>query len=740
MDLFHKYNLMVIITFWMDSVLYPDLTNDKTIQLCLDNFRHTLRQNKGHPAVLMWAIGLEPNDPENPASFSEDLDMFFDFQEHIKNVRDDEEFASGYYPHPIMIPLADYEFETIVVDYDVSYHDVWGIQPYRGETFGNLFSSYVSDKPLIVSEYGMDAYNDVILNPAHESGLVTDANWEALDVRDDLHSSQIQMYKPENVAIVDGQAVFTFEVNTSYDYDHAAYTYRSGRLSSWNKVCFTGGYIEARVRLPGTAYVSGLEAAFSIFGNLGRTGYYDSMDGLWPWSYNYCDTVAQYGQADWANSDIIHQNFSACNDYSAEYGWPANVGRGSPQADVFVSQVPSGGWDGTRGAYLRQGLNLAPKIPPNTTHGAGLTGDCTYTGDTCTGINFLTDYGYYTGMDTNCMYENGTYLGGDTLHDCVAADSNVYETHFDDFHRYGMWIDPSGQYMAWYIDDTVVFELSSTGLTNKTNPNNVTQTVGERLIPKEPMYIALGMQSDAIGSVALPDYMEVDWVRLWQRSGTDSMGCDPTDYPTSTFISSRTSTFGTLVCGDGICQAGECSQCPADCLEQEGCKQNCNVTQCQVRDTDFVDPSTYWTYTVGDSNVRATIDWRTGSQGVYLDIFHSGWLTDHMMITQDHLTLCQDYRYRLNVTARALSGNGTVVMTVTDSSGSTIVLDYTARLTSTTTSIYQDFRVDSRLENAQVKLQLGLWNHNTTLEFFSVELCPVPSKEQMCYGARGNTP
>ena len=72
-----------------------------------------------------------------------------------------------------MIPLADYEFETIVVDYDVSYHDVWGIQPYRGETFGNLFSSYVSDKPLIVSEYGMDAYNDVILNPAHESGLVT---------------------------------------------------------------------------------------------------------------------------------------------------------------------------------------------------------------------------------------------------------------------------------------------------------------------------------------------------------------------------------------------------------------------------------------------------------------------------------------------------------------------------------------------------------------------------------------
>ena len=111
--------------------------------------------------------------------------------------------------------------------------------------------------------------------------------------------------------------------------------------------------------------------------------------------------------------------------------------------------------------------------------------------------------------------------------------------------------------------------------------------------------------------------------------------------------------------------------------------------------------------------MRATIDWRTGSQGVYLDIFHSGWLTDHMMITQDHLTLCQDYRYRLNVTARALSGNGTVVMTVTDSSGSTIVLDYTARLTSTTTSIYQDFRVCSATAGSATALPPGPWTRKS---------------------------
>ena len=78
--------------------------------------------------------------------------------------RDDEETKAGYYPHPLMVPLADTNFNQIVADYSTAAHDVWGVQPYRGATFGDLFRTFISEKPLLVSEYGMDAYNDVILS------------------------------------------------------------------------------------------------------------------------------------------------------------------------------------------------------------------------------------------------------------------------------------------------------------------------------------------------------------------------------------------------------------------------------------------------------------------------------------------------------------------------------------------------------------------------------------------------
>jgi len=56
-----------------------------------------------------------------------------------------------------------------------------------------------------------------------------------------------------------------------------------------NKFCFTGGYLEASVRLPGFSDVAGLWPAFWMMGNLGRAGYGASLEGLWPYSYEECD-------------------------------------------------------------------------------------------------------------------------------------------------------------------------------------------------------------------------------------------------------------------------------------------------------------------------------------------------------------------------------------------------------------------------------------------------------------------
>ena len=48
-------------------------------------------------------------------------------------------------------------------------------QVYRGETFGDLFRTYTSKKPVLVSEYGVDAYRDVISDAAMVDGLHVDA-------------------------------------------------------------------------------------------------------------------------------------------------------------------------------------------------------------------------------------------------------------------------------------------------------------------------------------------------------------------------------------------------------------------------------------------------------------------------------------------------------------------------------------------------------------------------------------
>ena len=994
LDLCRKYGLMVIVTFWMDSRIYTDLTDDTTLELALSNFRHVVRTNKGHPAILMWAIGLEPNDPARPSSYSDNLAMFFDFMEPLRHVRDDEETAAGYHPHPLMVPLADFEFSKIVADYDKAHHEVWGVQPYRGETFGDLYRSFISAKPLVVSEYGMDAYHDVILteemvdcqvldegleadgeayqdrailrlateveaqnsqepyhiflasglhrgsqlddaggyavveynnfsnivhytlshqnlrafdlaglvndsypyqvnepyitgserlqpqtvttagattdasaecqiasglrlcselngqhigtcyslseidslaqqivdafgggncalswactslatcfhssNPRHwcifanatvcadafdacgvthvpspdypvslthtpatpsttsmvdpdtptsvstrtiqgrsltlafseefttegrTFGYGHDAKWEAVDLHE---TSDTQTFKPTQVQTSGGSAVFTFEANTTFDREQRIHGYRSARLQGWNKVCFSGGYVEARLKLPGSPYVRGLKAAFSLLGNLGRLGYPASLEGLWPWSYNTCDTVAASGQSDWNNSAIGAQKFSACGDWSADYGFAANVGRGVPQADVLVSEVPAGAWDGTRGAHLISGLTVGPKIPPNTAHGAGSTGDCTHTADKCTGIRVAQEFRHDTGMDSYCMSTTDGQLA-DTVHDCVSADINVYETHFDSYHTYGLYIEPD-QSMVWYVDGLAVFTLNSSGLTSKTNPDNTSQTVAARHVPTEPLYMALGLSSVDASSVTLPAEMQVDYVRLWQ--GTDhTLGCDPAGHPTAAYAAAKTDVLGVSVCGNGVCDAGECEQCPADCTTTIACRQDCRVPRCQLREPTFNGGTGgHWAFQILETTIRATITWY--ATGARVDILHSGWLPRHLILTQGHQLLCQGFRYRISVTGRASTGNGTVTVAVNSSSIATLV-SFDVTLSTAFSTTYHDFHVPYRVSDGSVSLQMGVNNDYTILEFTSVSLCPVPSVTQHCYGAPRQVP
>ena len=63
----------------------------------------------------------------------------------------------------------------------------------------------------------------------------------------------------------DGKLVITMD-----EMPIANLSWRSGMLQSWNKLCFTTGYIEISVSMPGTPQAPGLWPAAWTMGNLVR--------------------------------------------------------------------------------------------------------------------------------------------------------------------------------------------------------------------------------------------------------------------------------------------------------------------------------------------------------------------------------------------------------------------------------------------------------------------------------------
>ncbi|TFY54535.1 hypothetical protein EVJ58_g8808 [Rhodofomes roseus] len=90
--------------------------------------------------------------------------------------------------------------------------------------------------------------------------------------------------------------------------------YTGGMMSTWNKFCFTGGYVEANVSLPGLNNVVGLWPAIWSVGNLGRAGYGASLDGLWPYTYDSCDVGTV------ANQSVNGQPVAATTTGPSKYG------------------------------------------------------------------------------------------------------------------------------------------------------------------------------------------------------------------------------------------------------------------------------------------------------------------------------------------------------------------------------------------------------------------------------------
>ena len=76
-----------------------------------------------------------------------------------------------------------------------------------------------------------------------------DPYWEAVDIWYGS-TADLEWYDPSQVTTKNGALQITMESVTDVTLNHGL-QYKSGMLQSWNKFCFTSGYIEVSMTLPG---------------------------------------------------------------------------------------------------------------------------------------------------------------------------------------------------------------------------------------------------------------------------------------------------------------------------------------------------------------------------------------------------------------------------------------------------------------------------------------------------------
>jgi beta-glucanase (GH16 family) len=202
-----------------------------------------------------------------------------------------------------------------------------------------------------------------------------DPFWEAVDLWY-WPTNDLEWYDPKQVTTRDGALIITMEAVINHNLG-----FRSGMLQSWNKFCFTGGYIEVALSLPGqNNEVMGYWPGAWTMGNLGRPGYGATTDGTWPYTYDSCDVGTfpnQTNQDHTAPAAAVHsdagraknnfelswltgQRLSSCTCPGEDHPGPVVngkfAGRGAPEIDILEAQKNKLG----DGAKVSQSVQMAP--------------------------------------------------------------------------------------------------------------------------------------------------------------------------------------------------------------------------------------------------------------------------------------------------------------------------------------------------------------------------------------------
>jgi hypothetical protein len=178
--------MYVVVPYWLDAS--RDISDPLVREAIQAEFTQMVAMHKDHPAILMWVIGNELNAPW----MFGDIDELFSLIDEMAQAAHAEE-GDSY--HPVTTPLADIDLIRTIArrDPEVPNLDVWSVQVYRGSSFGSLFNDYagVSDKPLVITEYGIDAYDDESADEYENVGipyqaLYAESLWKEIEAHSDI--------------------------------------------------------------------------------------------------------------------------------------------------------------------------------------------------------------------------------------------------------------------------------------------------------------------------------------------------------------------------------------------------------------------------------------------------------------------------------------------------------------------------------------------------------------------------
>lgn len=231
---------------------------------------------------------------------------------------------------------------------------------------------------------------------------------------------------------------------------------------------------------------------------------------MWPYTYNSCDLGITPNQSSPDGlSHLPGQKLSSCSCPGQDHPNPG-TGRGAPEIDILEASVDPTNLIGV----VTQSFQVAPfdvYYRPNS--------------------EFLQIPNYNTtSMNGYCGGPFQQAVSGTTLLNNDWYDGNLYQ-------KYAFEYEPgtTNGKIAWFVGEDRSFMMDGRALGQNGN-------VAARVVSEEPMSMVLNLGiSTAWGEILLdklrfPTIMRIDYVRIYQRPGHESITCDPPGYPTTKYI------------------------------------------------------------------------------------------------------------------------------------------------------------------------------------------------------------